>query len=83
MSVFNTRRDRFPNGKPKPHKFKWPDNYPAGASYVSKSPGWWNNLCTTKRRRMNDSEQRHHVLRGKDPDGLLWLPDKRPQVYYY
>lgn len=97
MSIFNTRKDRDRHGKPLPHfrvkyatkcRIKYvhhADRAGENAPRVNygKNPGWWNNLYTTRRRRADDRALAHAIVRGADPEGLLWLPSKQPNEYYW
>lgn len=80
MSVFNSRKDRFPNGKAKPHNLKARDRFPTLRAYFNKSSSDWNRLYTTKRRRANDKEKLHKVIAGYDADGIAWSPDNYPTL---
>lgn len=81
MSVFNSRKDRLPNGKAKPHKFKSWERFPSLRAFYNKSPSDWNRLYTTKRRRADDKEKLHKVIAGYDADGIAWSPDNYPTQY--
>ncbi len=97
MSNFNTRKDRDRHGKANPHfRIKYPSRW--GVMYVhhydqygantpacnyDKNPGWWNRINTTRRRRAADRLMLTSILRGVDPDGVTWLADKRPSIYYW
>lgn len=97
MSTFNTRRDRDKHGKAKGHYLvQYPSQ--DGSKYIhhadhrgdnapsvnySKNPAWWDNLYTTRRRRTDDRLKAVSVLRGADPDGIAWFPNKRPGDYYW
>lgn len=83
MSVFNTRKDRLPNGKAKPHKMKAWERYPAMRRFYNKSPAYWNRIYTTKRRRASDRELIYKVVSGSDLDGIAWSPDNYPTIYYW
>lgn len=48
MSVFNTRKDRLPNGKAKPHKFKVWERYPSMRSFYNHNPGSVYNESTPR-----------------------------------
>ncbi|WP_145557692.1 hypothetical protein [Yersinia aldovae] len=94
MSTFNTRKDRNWLGKPKPHqhvsfpsrdgKMKHYDedvrNYHCN---YSKNPGWWDNLCTTRANRAGTRAKLRELLKGIEPEGILWLPNNRPRKYYW
>lgn len=97
MSTFNTRKDRDRHGKPLPHyRIKYPSS--EGIQYThhrdrrgpnspgcdySKNPGWWNRLTCTHRRRVDNRANINRVLRGVEPDALLWMPGNRPGEYYW
>lgn len=97
MSVFNTRKDRDRHGKPLPHwRIDYPSsegvkhihhsqkNGPGGPRCdYSKSPGWWYRLTSTRPRRMADRTNAVRVLRGADPDGIIWRLHNKPQIYFY
>lgn len=97
MSNFHRVIDRDRHGKPLPHfRIKYPSS--EGIQYThhrdrrgpnspgcdySKNPGWWNRLTTTRRRRIDDRQLLNSILRGADPEGIVWMPDKRPSEYYW
>ncbi|WP_275554654.1 hypothetical protein [Mixta sp. Marseille-Q2659] len=77
MSLFNTRKDRYPNGRAKNHRH--PIRYysnPNGTHY-------WKWLYTTKPRRAADKERIHRIMRGADPEGMAWSPDNYPTKWYW
>lgn len=75
MSLFNTRKDRWADGKAKPHRHH--------KRYVKHKGvrSWWNRLVQTKRRRANDDYNFHQLRMGKDPDSLIWTKDNHPQSF--
>ena len=93
MSTFNTRKDRLPSGKAKPHyhidfrsrpaaKYVHPgDRWPR--INVNKNPAWWNRLYTTRKRRADDRANLNRVIQGWDLDGLVWAVNNRPTEYYW
>lgn len=76
MSTFNTRKDRTPNGRPKPHRH--PQSY-----WIDANPSWWNRIFTTKSRRADDRLNEWRILAGSDPDELIWMLDRHPDIYYW
>lgn len=97
MSNFNTRKYRDRNGNPLPH-YRINYLSSEGITYIhyrdrntsslprwdaTKSPGWWRRLMTTRPRRAANRINVVRVLRGADPDGLLWRTGNRPQIYFY
>ena len=76
MSIFNTRKDRPPVGTPKSHRH-------LPLYWIGANPGRWNRIFTTKPRRADDRANEWRILAGYDPDGLVWMPDRRPNVYYW
>lgn len=98
MSNFHRVKDRLPDGKAPPHhclKYASRDgtthihhrdryNYPElPRCNFAKNPSWWNNLHTTRRRRTDDRLNVKCVLHGADPDGIVWMPDRRPSEYFW
>ncbi len=82
MSTFNTRKDRYPDGKPKPHKYDL-SRYPTWRHFYNKNKSWWNRHYTTKPRRHDDNQKLHQILRGRDPDGISWTLDHKPLIWYW
>lgn len=83
MSNFNTRKDRLPNGKAKPHNLKRWERYPDRSVFYNKNPAWWNRIYTTKIRRANDGANIKRIMYGTHPDGIAWMPDRKPMKWYY
>ncbi|EGG9814464.1 hypothetical protein ID007_004325 [Salmonella enterica] len=98
MSEFNTRKDRLPDGKAKPHyrlDFRAKqgvktEHHPASDKpnpdlnwAAAKSPGWWNNLYSTCPRRVDDRRNIHAIMRGGDADGMVWHDNKKPVSYHW
>lgn len=83
MSVFNTRRDRRPDGTPKAHNLKKYERYPSMRAFYNKSPSWWDHLHTTKRRRADDRQNLFRIIEGRDPEGIIWMRDNFPQIFYW
>jgi len=76
MSTFNTRKDRYSDGRPYGHKH--PPAY-----WINHNPGRWNRLYTTRKRRAADRRNAWLVIAGCDPDGMVWMPERRPTEYYW
>jgi len=76
MSTFNTRKDRYPDGRP--HGHRHPPAY-----WISHNPGHWNRLYTTRKRRAADRHNSRLVVKEHHPDGIVWMPDRRPTEYYW
>lgn len=96
MSVFNSRRDRDHNGKPKPHchvgypgfegkmmhqrhrsSWLWPD------FNTCHCPSTWTRMFMTRPRRAKEFAALRRIMKGGDPDGILFPHRSRPYVYYY
>lgn len=96
MSVFNTRRDRDRNGKPKPH---YHVGYPGFDGKMMHHcdrisgfwPNWntchcpsaWTRMFMTRPRRAKESVAIGRIMKGTDPDGILFPHRTKPFVYYY
>ena len=54
------------------------------SSRKGESPAHWNILFHSRPRRRRDDNSARLVLRGADPDALLWDPgNRRPHVWYW
>lgn len=47
------------------------------------TPSWWNIVFHTRPRRHKTRMMEHEVVKGCDPDGLLWPVEKKPHSYYW
>ena len=53
-----------------------------GVNY-SAVPGWWNRMYHTQPRRIEANRLCHFIVRGQDPETVLWPARKRPIHYYW
>ncbi|EMH4163863.1 hypothetical protein RJ498_003161 [Pluralibacter gergoviae] len=96
MSVFNTRKDRDRNGNPKPHchtgyagfegKMMHHDHRVVGLWpnwNASHNPSAWTRMHMNKPRRVKDAIALRKIVKGADPDELLFPHRNKPYVYYY
>ncbi|WP_370560895.1 hypothetical protein [Edwardsiella tarda] len=96
MSVFNTRRDRGRDGQPKPH---YHVGYPGFGGKMMHYrdrlsglwPAWntchcpsdWTRLFMTRPRRALEFLAIKRIMKGSDPDGVLFPHSTKPYFYYY
>lgn len=76
MSHFNKTYDRTSAGTKRsyikvPYRFYW------------RNPSWWNRIYTTKKRRADDRINQFNILRGSDPDSIVWMPDRKPDSWFW
>lgn len=96
MSVFNTRKDRKQNGKPKPHyyvgypgfegKMMYHHDRTAGswpAWNACHSPSAWTRMFMTRPRRVKEAAAIVRIMKEADPDGILFPHPTKPYIYYY
>lgn len=96
MSTFNTRKDRDRRGKAGAHKhtdcacitgkFYHPDvnnKYNFQINYCTAGTHEWKRTYSTIPRRSHDRLNIHLVMRGVDPDGISWYPDRYPDNWYW
>jgi hypothetical protein len=57
-------------------KYNQPVNY-------CSVPGWWNRLYHTQPKRIAANLLCKHIVKGRDPDSVLWPAKKRPTHYYW
>ena len=50
---------------------------------VMNEPGWWVHERVIVPARTKTRHLEHEVVRGRDPDMLLWPDCKRPHDYYW
>lgn len=50
---------------------------------VMLEPGWWTHATVIQPARTETHRLEHRVLRGCDPDLLLWPDCKKPHDYYW
>jgi hypothetical protein len=79
MSVKNKTFDRDHNGRIK-RKYTGPWS----TYWLGHTPGWWVKLYMSRPRRRQNKRCCMAVLKGKDPDGLVFpLGNHRPHEYYW
>ncbi len=96
MSVFNTRKDRDNSGLPKPHSHVGYGGYDGKMMHhrhrvkgfwpnwnASHNPSAWTKIMMTKPRRAKKSVAISHIMKGADPDGVIFPHHKKPYIYYY
>ncbi len=79
MSITNKARDRGPDGKLlRKYRRCYGPHFPNG------TPRWWRKLHMTRPRRRDNIHICHLVLKGHDPDGLVFpLGNHKPHIYYW
>jgi len=50
---------------------------------VMNEPGWWTHATVIQPARIKTHRLEHGIVRGSDPDVLLWPDCKRPHDYYW
>ena len=50
---------------------------------VMNEPGWWTHVTVIQPARIEAHRLEHHILRGYDPDSLVWPDCKKPHDYYW
>ena len=96
MSVFNTRKDRERNGKPKPHyHVGYPGFEGKMMHHRNRTAGCWpdwnarhcpsarTRMFITRPRRAKESAAIARIMKGADPDGVLFPRPRKPYIYYY
>jgi len=79
MSVINKARDRDNKGKVKRQY-----TGPYSTYWLSHTPRWWVKMFMTKPRRRQNKKICMAVIRGEDPDGLVYpLGNRKPHEYYW
>lgn len=56
---------------------------PSWLKFYSVTPGWWNRLRNKPPGKTLDKRSAAAVLRGDDPDGLVWADDRKPHIYFW
>jgi hypothetical protein len=51
--------------------------------FVMNEPGWWVHERVVVPARTKTRRLEHEVMRGRDPDMLIWPDCKRPHDYYW
>ena len=53
-------------------------------NFIKEAPAYWNILNHSRPRRRRDAERLAKLMRGADPDDLVWdLGNHKPHVYYW
>ncbi|HET6586311.1 MAG TPA: hypothetical protein VFG67_00895 [Oleiagrimonas sp.] len=80
MSDLNQRSDRNPAGKLLRDKYRCHH----GIRCPSGTPKWWRRLHMTRPRRHANAAGCARIVKGADPDGLVFpLGNHKPHVYYW
>lgn len=80
MSNLNQHADRGPDGKLLRSKFR---SY-RGPRFPSGTPKWWRRLYMTRPRRHANAACCARIVKGADPDGVIFpLGNRKPHVYYW
>ncbi|WP_295679509.1 hypothetical protein [uncultured Nevskia sp.] len=76
MSITNRAKDRDAAGRLR-RSFRRPN-------HTQSTPGYWVRLHMNRPRRHENRHMCWQVMRGRDPDGLIWpLGSRKPHVYYW
>jgi len=52
-------------------------------SMMNGNPAWWDLVVHTRRQRAASKRLEHSVLRGSDPDTVVWPVNHKPHIYYW
>ncbi len=57
----------------------------AGSRRVGEAPSWHIRLEDIRPARRADTILAHNIVRGADPEGLMWgqSPNRKPHTYYW
>ncbi|EPX78114.1 hypothetical protein [Salipiger mucosus] len=58
---------------PRMNDRKWTDSYPR----------WWDKAFHTKPKRARETLLKRAVLKGEDPDDMVWPDGRKPHIYYW
>ena len=50
---------------------------------VMNEPGWWRHERTIVPARIDTHRLEHAIVRGRDPDVVIWPDCQRPHPYYW
>lgn len=50
---------------------------------LMNEPGWWVREFMTQPARIRANQLCTLIVKGRDPDGVLWPSHKRPHLYYW
>lgn len=76
MSTYNRARDRDERGRLKRH-YRRP-------AWSGSTPGWWVRTTMNRPRRRLNRHLCGLVVKGREPDALLWpVGGRKPHVYYW
>ena len=79
MSIKNKAKDRDQHGKIK-RKYTGPDS----TDWLNHTPKWWIKLYMTRPKRRRNKEVCTAIMKGKDPDDLVYpLGNRKPHIYYW
>jgi hypothetical protein len=79
MSVKNKVKDRDERGKIK-RKYTGPSS----TYWLSHTPRWWVKLFMTRPKRRENKSACVSILKGEDPDGVVFpLGNRKPHKYYW
>lgn len=52
--------------------------------WIGSSPGWWNAMEHIRPKRREAAAMERAILRGSDPDDLMWpVGSNKPHSYWY
>jgi len=76
MSTYNTATDRDAHGRL--------DRAYRPPKFTQSTPGWWVRQFMNRPRRHLNHDLCRKVLRGDDPEGLVWPPgNRKPHRYFW
>jgi len=79
MSTHNQRFDRGPDGK---LLRKYRRHH--GTPFPRGTPKWWRKLHMTRPRRRANASCCMQIMKGNDPEGMVFpLGNRKPHVYYW
>lgn len=51
--------------------------------WSKRNPRYWDKVFHIRPARSRTHAQEHAILRGEDPDNMVWPTGRKPRVYYW
>ncbi|WP_154667670.1 hypothetical protein [Leisingera caerulea] len=51
--------------------------------WSKRNPRYWDKVFHIRPARRRTHAQEHAILRGEDPDNMVWPTGRKPRVYYW
>jgi hypothetical protein len=52
-------------------------------AWSSNWPRYWDKIFHIRPARRKNRQLEHSILRGADPDNMVWPDDRKPHIYYW